>query len=255
MTVDEPGATNADGAHGPVADPRPGAARAEASSLDRGGGELDPNAEDDAPPSDPAAVLAMIAAQRAATRKGVEPNGPLLFGTWGVAWLIGYLILYFTYDEALGRAPAWGFVVFGLCLIAALVITAVHVARRVAGVRGVSAAEGAMYGWSWMIAFVAACLLFAGLSRAGASPDVMAIATNGVSALIVAVMYMAGGALWRQVRMFALGAWVGVVGGGAALVAQPNTYLVMALAGGGGFLVAAVGDLLVTRRRARRSRR
>ncbi|TDE98927.1 hypothetical protein EXU48_01660 [Occultella glacieicola] len=208
---------------------------------------------DDAPPSDPAAVLAMIAAQRASTRKGVEPNGPLLFGAWGVAWLIGYLVLYVTYDETLGRSTAWGFVVFGLFLLGALAFTAVHVARRASGVRGASAAAGAMYGWSWVIAFMMACLLFAGLSRAGASPEVMAITANGVSALIVAVMYMAGGALWRVWRMFALGAWIAVVAGAAALIPQPGTYLVMALAGGGGFLVAAFGDLHQTRRRTKRS--
>ncbi|WP_163541467.1 hypothetical protein [Occultella kanbiaonis] len=236
MSVDEPDATNA---HRATED-------ADAHASD---GVLD-----DAPPSDPAAVLAMIAAQRESTRRSVEPNGPLIFGAWGIAWVIGYLVLYSTYDETLARSTAWGFVLFGLLLIGALAFTAVHVARRVSGVRGVSASAGAMYGWSWVISFAMASMLFAGLSRAGASPEVMALASNSVSALIVAVMYMAGGALWHEWRMFGLGAWVAVVGGTAALVPAPGTYLVMALAGGGGFLVAALGDLLLSRRRARRSR-
>lgn len=191
-------------------------------------------------PSDPAAMLALIAAQRETVRERTEPNGSLLFGVWGIAWLIGYSVLYLAFDEQVRHDPAWAFIIFGACLVAAMVVTAVHIGRRVAGVRGRSATVGAMYGWSWAICFVMVYLILTGVARAGASDEVMGVLSNGISALVVAALYMAGGALWQEWRMFALGVWVALVGGAAALVPQPGGYLVMAVAGGGGFLLAAV---------------
>ena len=49
---------------------------------------------------------------------------------------------------------------------------------------------------------------------------------------------MAGGALWQQRSMYAIGTWMIATAGAASLVAMPAGYLVMALAGGGGMLLA-----------------
>ena len=205
---------------------------------------------DDVPAGDdPAALLALIAAQRENTRRRTSPTMAVIGTAWGVSWLLGYLALYLTFDGV--TSPWWAFLIFVGLLVLAMVVTAVHTARRVSGLGGDSATVGAMYGWGWIIGFVAAALIFASVARAGAGPEVMAVLSNAVSALVVGLMYLAGGMLWREGRMFALGAWIALIAGLASLIGAPTTYLVMALAGGGGFLVAAIVDAVVTRRRTR----
>lgn len=197
---------------------------------------------------DPAALLALIAAQRDSTRRRTSPTLAVIGTAWGLAWLIGYLALYLTYDG--GTSSAWAFILFAGLLASAVAVTAVHTTRRASGVGGDSATVGAMYGGAWAVGFVAAGLVFAGAVRAGASPDVLAVLTNGVSCLVVGLLYLAGGIVWREGRMFALGAWIALVAGLASLAGPPTNYLAMALAGGGGFLVAAIAEAVITRRPA-----
>jgi len=226
--------------------PRPATGSSDDAPVDVPGGEPVP---DDTPASDdPAALLALIAAQRENTRRRTSPTMAVIGTAWGVAWLLGYLVLYLTFDGV--SSPWWAFLAFASLLVLAMVVTAVHTARRVSGLGGDSATVGTMYGWSWIIGFIAAALIFASAARAGAGPEIMAILSNAVSALVVGLLYLAGGMLWREGRMFALGAWIALVAGLASLAGPPTTYLVMALAGGGGFLVAAVVDAVVSRRRS-----
>lgn len=205
---------------------------------------------DDAPAGDdPAALLALIAAQRESIRRRTTPTMAVIGTAWGLAWLLGYLALYLTFDGT--SSPWWAFAIFTSLLVLAVVVTAVHTARRVSGLGGDSATVGTMYGWAWMIGFVAAALIIASVVRAGAGPEVLAVLSNAVSSLVVGLLYLAGGMLWREGRMFALGAWIALVAGLASLAGPPTTYLVMALAGGGGFLLAAVADAVLSRRRSR----
>lgn len=204
--------------------------------------------DDDLPPgTDPAALLALIAAERERTRRRTAPTLAVIGTAWGLAWLVGYLTLYGTFDGEI--SPWWAFATFGGLLMLAVVITAVHTARRSSGLRGESATVGAMYGWTWVIGFVAAALLFGGVARADAGPETMALVSNGVSCIVVGLIYLAGGMLWREWRMFALGGWIALVAGAASLAGPPTVYLVMALAGGGGFLLAALLDGIASRRR------
>jgi hypothetical protein len=213
---------------------------------DRDAAPFDP----DAAPLDPADSLAIIRAQRAVVRDSAAVDGRVLFGAWGVAWLVGYGALY---ASAVGRPSegpgAWGFVVFAACLAAAIVVTTVHIAHRTAGVRGVSAVTGAMYGWTWFWGYLVMSVLLGALGTAGASAEVMAIAANGMACLVAGLLYMAGGALWRDRVLYVVGAWILTCGVTATFAGIPTTYLVMAVAGGGAFLAGAV-VVHVHRRRA-----
>ncbi|MEE6280478.1 hypothetical protein [Georgenia sunbinii] len=199
--------------------------------------------------ADPVALLALIVQQREETRRRTEPSLAVIATAWGSAWLLGYLTLFLTGGASRAAPPAWAFIVFAILLVMAVAVTMVHIGRRFAGVSGESATVGAMYGWTWFIGFVVASLVFGGAVRAGAGSEVMTVLTNGVSCLVVGLIYMAGGMLWREWRMFALGGWIAVVAGVASLAGAPAIYLVMAVAGGGGFLVAAAVD---ARRSSRR---
>lgn len=205
--------------------------------------------DDDTPdqPLDLAESMAIIQAQRLRVRDHVAPDPRLLFGAWGVAWLVGYLVLWFTAGPGVDPAP-WAFVVFSVCISGALAATISHIVRRTAGVRGASARAGAMYGWTWTIAFVCVVLIMAGLTAAGADEDVLALGWNSLPPFVVGLLYAAGAAMWEDWRMFALGAWIAVVSGIGTLVGLPGVYLLMALAGGGGMLVAAAFAHLARRR-------
>lgn len=199
---------------------------------------------------DPAEMLRMIRQQQEAARDATEPDGRVLFGAWGLAWLIGYLAMWSTARDTGVPAPWAGWVLAG-CIVGATGITVVHSVTRTSGTRGASARVGAMYGWTWFLAFVAYGVLLGAMGDAGASTEVQAIAGNGFACVIVGLLYLAGGMLFDELRMYAIGGWMLVTAVLAAFAGMPNTYLVIAVAGGGGFLaMVAVEQVIRARRRS-----
>lgn len=199
----------------------------------------------------PAEALAMIRESQDSVREQTRVSSTALFTAWGFAFMAAYGALYLGYDRQAQTPRGWSMLVLAVCVVGAMVFTGVHIARRTAGIRGQSARVGAMYGWAWVFCFLFAMVIFGAVGAAGAPPLAMSILTNAVSLLIVAALYMAGGALWQEWRMFALGAWFAVIGAIAAVVMPPDGYLVQAIAGGGGFLVAAVAARVLSRVRSR----
>ncbi|MDQ0372872.1 hypothetical protein [Cellulomonas humilata] len=204
----------------------------------------DPRSDADAAP-DLADALAIIAAQRARA-EDTRPSGPLLFGLWGAAWLVGYGALWLTTrDDGSPSALAVGVAIASG--VVALAVTVVHVMHRTRGIAGASAREGALYGVAWPVAFLAQSMIVGGLAQAGASGAVISLAANAIAALVVGLLYIAGGLLWRATSMYVLGAWMALTGAAAALTGFPDSYLVMALAGGGGLLVGALVETVRSR--------
>ncbi len=91
------------------------------------------------------------------------------------------------------------------------------------------------------------------LGRLGVGDDVALTVNSIVPALLVAALYMAGGAMWNDRAQFALGAWIAVSTVVAAAAGPPGLLLVMSLAGGGGMLAAAAGPHARGGRRTGRS--
>lgn len=187
--------------------------------------------------------LRLIREQQDRARAALEPDARALYGVWGVAWLAGYLVLWFS-TQGREQPEGWAYWVFAGALAAAVVFTMVHTMSRTAGTRGVSARTGAMYGWSWMLGFLTFSMFLGGLARAGADGEIMGLASNGGACLVVGLLYLGGAVAFGERSLFVLGAWILLVGAVATLVGLPLTYLVMAFAGGGGFLVMAVVEHL-----------
>ena len=220
--------------------------------TDRGGRQADVSTDD--APLDLAATAALIAEQRARVAAATDVDARILFGAWGLAWLIGYGLVW---DAALdsprlGLAQDHAGLTFGGLVMAGLVVTAVHLTRRSAGVRGTSATQGAMYGWAWGLSFAGLFALSSALGRAGVGNEAIMLAATIVTPLIVGALYMAGAAIWGYPTQFALGAWISVVTIVAAVVGMPHMLLVMSLAGGGGMLVTAGVDAALRRRSSNR---
>ena len=53
--------------------------------------------DDDAAPVSAAESLRLIEAQRAATERSLTPDPRLIYWPWGVAWLVGFGLLFLRY--------------------------------------------------------------------------------------------------------------------------------------------------------------
>ncbi|MGH3425556.1 MAG: hypothetical protein ACRDO8_12535 [Nocardioidaceae bacterium] len=199
---------------------------------------------------DPRRAMEMLESTSRESSRALRVDEGLLFGVWGVAWLVGYGATYLSVrgqDPYTGPA-AWAYAVMAAGFGLAVVVTTVVVTRATRGVLGASATTGMLYGLSWPVAFATLFLLEGALARAGAPDEVLGLVGAGGPALVVGVIYLVGSAIWRSVTMFALGVWLClamVVGSYLGVVALPA---IMAVAGGAGFLVAGAARLPRTRR-------
>lgn len=196
----------------------------------------------------PARLLAMAEDQRARATTQLVVDSRLLLGAWGIAWFLGFGLFWAASPFREGPPPLdvpIGIVgaVHAALLIAAAVVTMVHIIRRSRGVRGTSARQGAMYGWTWMLGFftttfvISSALEIAGPALA---PELAALLFSAAPGLVVGLMYCAGGALWNEPVQYGLGAWLLVTTALGSVTGVTGLYLTMSLAGGGGFLLGAV---------------
>lgn len=200
--------------------------------------------DDDGASLDPLTSLQLVTDQRRRTDASLDADPRLLYGVWGVAWLVGFGLFWLSSPFRVAGPlldiplPVVG-VVYAALLLAAAVVSIAHTARMARGLRGVSARTGAMYGWSWTLGFVALPCIVLTAGRLGANDEVLALLWPAVSGLVVGLLYLAGGAIWDDTTQYAIGAWLVVTTAVGALFGPTGLYLVMALAGGGGFLLAA----------------
>ena len=95
-----------------------------------------------------------------------------------------------------------------------------------------------MYGISWFVAFAGLVVLASRFDDL--LPDRHAgLLWGSLPVFVTAVLYMSGGAVWRDRHQFGLGVWLSLANV-AGLVAGPGGHsLVICVAGGGGLLFAA----------------
>jgi hypothetical protein len=194
----------------------------------------------------PAESLALIEQQQGRVERTLGPNIILLYGTWGAAWFLGFAMLYLAYRG--GMPLVVGGLVFAGLQLAAIVVTGVHIARATRGVRGVSSEVGAMYGWGWLLGFGCVGAIITGLVRVGITEEQSALLNPALSLLVVGLLYLGGGALWRDRVQYGLGVWILATDAVSMFAGVPGNYLVLSIAGGGGFLLAAAW--FAVRRRA-----
>lgn len=197
---------------------------------------------------DAAHLLRTIDADRERTQASLAPDVRLLYSVWGVAWIIGFTAAFLgSYPWGAPILPLWiALVIAGAALVAAIVISAVHSARRGSGMRGPSNVRGAITGNAFPLAFLVLGALGFRLAVAGTPPDAMlAYWVVGVC-LVIGALGVVGAAMWNDRGQLAFSAWVLVVGFVAAWI--PGAFVLLAGAVGGlGFL--ALGILAAARPR------
>ncbi|PRW63789.1 hypothetical protein [Actinopolyspora mortivallis] len=194
------------------------------------------------PSPSPAEMLAITEQQHQRTERALDVSPGLLFGTWGLAWGLGFGELYLTAgpDPVLDVPFRYALSAFLLLIVGAGVVTAWHLAGSLRGLRGPAQRSGAMYGWSWTLGFVALGMMIGAVGRLGISDEVYAMLWTSGSGLLVGTLYLSCGALTRDWLQYGVGAWILLVNAIGAFTGIPHHYLVMSLAGGGGFLLAGV---------------
>lgn len=195
----------------------------------------------------PEESLALIAKQAEETRRGIGPNPAVLLAVWGVVWLFGFGLVYVSAPPT-SLIPMWVAAVITVAGFAgAMAYSAVYGIRTSRGVRGPSRLVGAMYGWSWMIAFGGLTVVNTALIRLGLDTELIPLLWSGTSLMLTGLMYLAGGMLWQSKLQYGLGVWIIACGAASVLAGGPHNFLVLSLAGGGGFLVASLVFLVRSR--------
>jgi len=211
--------------------------------------ELDP--DDPAEAIEPAEAMHIYRDGTVRARSATVGVSRLMMAIWGVTWLIGYFCMWLGSQARDGEPATWSYAVFfALLMLAAVTSTAVGVrTSKRQGVVGPTALTGALFGWSWFVAFGGGMAMTGVIvARYDLSGAVIAVLYNSIAALIVGSLYMAGAAAFREPPMFVIGAVFVVLGLVGALVGVPSGYLVMALAGGGLMLVGVLVETLRVRR-------
>jgi hypothetical protein len=197
--------------------------------------------EDERPPVDPAESLRLIAQERAQTERVLIPDPRLLLWPWGIAWAIGFTVYFLRFgpgDRVFVDMPGWvPLTVLMTLIIAAGITTGIVGARAGRYVTGPSSTQGAMYGITWSVAFAGVAIVLSQVSSV--LPDAKVnLLWAGVMVAVTGALHMAGGTIYRDRSLFALGVWTSVINVVGVLVGPGWHSLILAVAGGGGMLVA-----------------
>jgi hypothetical protein len=205
-------------------------------------------------PLDPAESLRLIERERAETELNITPDPRGFLWPWGFAWILGFGVYFLRFGPD-GRVfvdlPGWIPLALLLTLfMAAGIFTGWFGGRMSRHIQGPSTRQGAMYGITWSVAYAGMAVVLSTTSGLLDDPHANML-WAGVMVAVTGVMHMAGGAIWNDTNLYALGIWtslVNVIG----IFAGPGWHaLILAVLGGGGMLVAGALQRMSLRKAVR----
>ncbi|MEV6960692.1 ABC transporter permease [Streptomyces sp. NPDC051207] len=174
------------------------------------------------------------------------PRHPVLnnrasYLSFGLAWLVGHGASALAYgdDPLVGMPSAVPNLLLTVGLLGAVAVTSAVTAKAQRGVRGRQAVIGNLLAGSWVIGFGALFLIITALSEALDKHEVHTLMWPTASGLVVGLLYLASGAVYRDALQYTLGSWLALASSAALFLDGANLYWALALAGGGAYLVAA----------------
>jgi len=214
--------------------------------------------EDELPPADPAESLRMIERERAETELNITPDPRGFLWPWGFAWVIGFGVFFLRFgphDRVFVDLPDWLPLALLLPLfLAAGIFTGWFGSRLGRSIKGPSSRQGAMYGITWSVGYASLAVVLSTTNGLLSDPAGNMLWAGAMVAL-TGVMHMAGGTIFNDRNLFALGIYTNVVNVIGVFAGAGWHALILAVLGGGGMLVAGTRQWLKLRRRADRGRR
>ena len=191
----------------------------------------------------PEASLALLTEQQETARRRLDVDPVAFLVPWGLAWLGGYGLLFLRHgpdDRVVVEMPSWlPVAVLYTLLVAAGILSSVAGHRATRGVAGASMERGVMYMWSWFVAFAGFGVL--GPRFEPFLPDAeFGLLMGSLPVFITGILYMSGGAVWRDRSQFAFGVWLSVVNAAGVLAGPGWHSLLVSVLGGGGMLAGAL---------------
>jgi len=166
-----------------------------------------------------------------------------LLGHGGTALTVG--------PHPLLDAPAWlPMILLGAGLLVGTVAATVAATRSQRGLSPEQSQPGRLLGLAWITGFIGLFLAITGLTITTGDPGLQTVLWPTGSGLVVGLIYLAEGALRRDMLHYALGSLLIVIATGALLLPTATAIGVLALAGGSAYIAATVID---HRRRSRLS--
>lgn len=207
------------------------------SEPDSAGGSAEP--ED--PPLGPAESLALIQHQREETDRQLGGNPLVFFLPWGIAYLIGFGLLFLRqgFDgitPIVDMPRAFPLTILGVLLAAAMAITGYLGAKSGQHLSGPSVQQGMMYGLTWFVGF-AGVMTIAGRFADQLPQREADLLWASIAVALVGLLTMAGGVVWRDWIQFFFGLWILIVNAVGVALGPGWHSLISATAGGGGLIL------------------
>jgi hypothetical protein len=177
-----------------------------------------------------------------AASRALQVKAHWIFMTWAVAWLVGYLAIWWsTRSQTPYQGPEpWSSVTLMVSLAVALAVTIALVVRAMHGVTGRSRQIGTYYALTWVVGMCGWASVQATLARLDIPAGAIGILSCVVPALLVATIYVLSAGIWMQPAFLVSGicfALSAVIGAGA----DPATAaLVIGVVGAAGCAAGAV---------------
>ncbi len=193
-------------------------------------------------PLDAAAARQIIADQTSASAQRLEYDDRRAYLVWGFAYLVGYGLLALSIGPQAPTAllPAIAYAGFATCIGGGMVYSVVTAIRTARGMRGASATRVMLYGYAWCFAFVPTSGFSYRLGTLPIDENQFGMLINSICMLLVGVLFMAGGAIWRDVTQYVIGAIIAAAVAVALIAGFPAYYWIMCLGIGGLLIVAAL---------------
>lgn len=162
--------------------------------------------------------------------------------SFGLAYLFGHgaAALSKGADPLVGL-PGWlPMTLLAIGLVTGIAYATVAALRAQQGAAEPEILSGRLLGLAWLVAFTALFLAITGLTATTDQADLSTTLWPTGSGLIVGLIYLAEGAVRRNLLHYGLGVWLALVSTAALFFSAPGLFWILAVAGGGGYAVATV---------------
>ncbi|THA74331.1 ABC transporter permease [Streptomyces sp. A0592] len=177
-----------------------------------------------------------------AARRSREVDNRAAYASFGLAYLLGHGAAAASHgDTPLLGMPEWlPLALLGAGLVSGIVLATLAALRAQRGAPAPEVLSGKLLGTAWIAAFTALALAITGLTSVLDAPELESVLWPAGSGIIVGLLYLAEGAVRRNVLHYGLGIWLALTSAAVLSLEAPGLYWSLAAAGGGAYALATV---------------